>query len=81
MKTLIPDRQNGERGFMVIVLLAILSLLVIYSAANVQILGTLDREIEVIQKKQIQRFKHSETQLRQPESVKLAIRHHDFLHD
>ena len=63
---------------MVIALLGILAFLLIYTSANIQTLNILSQEINAVEKEQIQRLKHSETQSVQLEP---AIRHHDFDHD
>lgn len=59
---LTSTNRQDERGFMIAALLAILSLMVIYTAANIRTLNILNREINAVEKKQIQRLKHSETQ-------------------
>jgi type II secretory pathway component PulK len=55
MKTPLQSNQS-QRGTAVIVMLAILSLMFIYIAANVRSLGTLEREIKLLDQKQIRRL-------------------------
>ena len=54
--------RHGEHGFMTIALLVILSLLLIYTAANIQTLNILKQEIKIIEKKQIQRLERDGAQ-------------------
>ncbi|MGA2801731.1 MAG: hypothetical protein ABSE97_05095 [Verrucomicrobiota bacterium] len=54
--------RHGERGFMTIALLVILSLLLIYATANIQTLNTLKQEIKIVEKKQIQRLERDGAQ-------------------
>ena len=51
-----PAARRGERGFLVIALLAILAIMLIYVNANVRLLGHLRRELKLVEQKQIQRL-------------------------
>lgn len=45
-----------ERGFLVIALLAIISIMLIYIAANLHVLAALKRDIRLVEQKQVQRL-------------------------
>jgi hypothetical protein len=47
---------RDERGFLMIALLTIVSIMLIYVAANVRVLGNLKRELKQVEQKQIQRL-------------------------
>jgi len=51
-----PAIRRGERGFLVIALLAILAIMLIYVNVNVRLLGHLKRELKLVEQKQIQRL-------------------------
>lgn len=51
-----PAARRGERGFLVIALLAILAIMLIYVNVNVRLLGHLRRELKLVEQKQIQRL-------------------------
>lgn len=55
MRTMLRQR-NSERGMAMIVIMAILSLMVVYIAANVRSLNTLERELRLIERKQVHRL-------------------------
>ena len=61
MKLLVPNpqRRPGERGFLVIALLAIISIMLIYIAANLHVLASLKRDIRLVEQKQVQRLNKS----------------------
>ena len=61
MKLLAPDhrRHQGQRGFLVIALLAIISIMLIYIAANLHVLAALKRDIRLVEQKQVQRLNKS----------------------
>ena len=61
MKLLAPQchRRHGQRGFLVVALLAIISIMLIYIAANLQVLAALKREIRLVEQKQVQRLNQS----------------------
>jgi hypothetical protein len=48
--------RRGERGFLVIALLAIVAIMLIYVNINVRLLGTLKRELKLVEQQQIQRL-------------------------
>jgi hypothetical protein len=48
--------RHGERGFLVVALLAIVAIMLIYININVRLLGGLKRELKLIDQKQIQRL-------------------------
>lgn len=50
--------RPGERGFLVIALLAILAIMLIYVNVNVRLLGNLKRELKLVEQKQIQRLEN-----------------------
>ena len=58
MKLLTPAyrRCQGQRGFLVIALLAIISIMLIYIAANLHVLASLKRDIRLLEQKQVQRL-------------------------
>ena len=51
--------RRHEQGFMMVVLLVFLGLMLIYTAANIQTLSALNRDIQVVEQAQIQRLVHS----------------------
>jgi len=61
MRLLIPSRGNrgNERGFLVIALLAIISIMLIYIAANLHVLAALKRDIRLVEQKQVQHWSRS----------------------
>jgi hypothetical protein len=50
-----PSSRPGERGSAVIVVLALLVIMLLYIAGNLQALRSLDREVRLIERQQIQR--------------------------
>jgi hypothetical protein len=54
--------RHGERGFLVIALLAILAIMLIYVNANVRLLGNLKRELKLVEQQQIQRLEKTGAQ-------------------
>lgn len=50
--------RRGERGFLVIALLAIVAIMLIYVNVNVRLLGNLKRELRLIEQQQIQRLEN-----------------------
>jgi len=48
--------RRGERGFLVIALLAIVAIMLIYVNINVRLLGNLKRELKLVEQQQIQRL-------------------------
>ena len=50
------DARHGERGFLVIALLAIVAIMLIYVNVNVRLLGNLKRELKLVEQQQIQRL-------------------------
>jgi hypothetical protein len=48
--------RRGERGFLVIALLAIVAIMLIYINVNVRLLGNLKRELKLVEQQQIQRL-------------------------
>ena len=48
--------RRGERGFLVIALLAIVAIMLIYVNLNVRLLGNLKRELKLVEQQQIQRL-------------------------
>ena len=48
--------RRGERGFLVIALLAIVAIMLIYVNVNVRLLGNLKRELKLVERQQIQRL-------------------------
>ena len=62
--------RRGERGFLVIALLAIVAIMLIYVNVNVRLLGSLKRELKLVEQRQIQRLeKIGAEPLRQPGAV------------
>jgi hypothetical protein len=51
-----PAARRGERGFLVIALLAIVAIMLIYVNVNVRLLGNLKRELKLVEQEQIQRL-------------------------
>jgi hypothetical protein len=49
-------RRQGQRGFLVIALLAIISIMLVYVAASLQVLAALKRDIRLVEQKQVQRL-------------------------
>ena|ERR1043166_220518 len=54
--------RRGERGFLVIALLAIVAIMLIYVNVNVRLLGNLKRELKLVEQQQIQRLKKAGAQ-------------------
>ena len=52
----IQRSSHRERGMAVVVVLALISVLLVYVAANLRSLGLLDRELKRVEQKQIQRL-------------------------
>ena len=48
--------RRGERGFLVIALLAIVAIMLIYVNVNVRLLGNLKRELKLVEQQQLQRL-------------------------
>ena len=48
--------RKRERGFLLILLLALLSIMLIYTAFTMQFLGQLNRQLRIVEQKQIQRL-------------------------
>ena len=61
MKLPLPSRNRrpGQRGFLVIALLAIITIMLIYIAANLHALAALKRDIRLVEQKQVQRLNKS----------------------
>lgn len=61
MKLLSPNRNRrpDQRGFLVIALLAIITIMLIYIAANLAVLAALKRDIRLVEQKQVQRLNKS----------------------
>jgi hypothetical protein len=54
------NRRAGERGFyLVVVLLIMASIMMIYLAVNTSRLGTLKKELRLVEQKQIERLNRS----------------------
>ncbi len=51
-----PGARRGERGFLVIALLAIVAIMLLYVNINVRLLGNLKRELKLVEQQQIQRL-------------------------
>ena len=51
-----PAARRSERGFLVIALLAIVSIMLIYVTANMRLLSNLRRELKLVEQAQIQRL-------------------------
>jgi hypothetical protein len=51
-----PAARQGERGFLVIALLAIVAIMLIYVNVNVRLLGNLKRELKLVEQEQVQRL-------------------------
>jgi hypothetical protein len=56
MNIFIPSPRQREQGVATIVILALLSIVLIYVAANVRTLDTLGRELKLVEKQQIRRL-------------------------
>ena len=52
-------RRHGQRGFLVIALLAIITIMLVYIAANLHVLAALKRDIQLVEQKQVQRLSKS----------------------
>ena len=48
--------RRGERGFLVIALLALVAIMLIYVNVNVRLLGNLKSELKLVEQQQIQRL-------------------------
>ncbi len=61
MKLPLPNRhrRHRERGFLVIAMLAIISIMLVYIAANLHVLAALKRDIRLVEQKQVQRLNRS----------------------
>src|SRR6266699_6416664 len=51
-----PAARRGEHGFLVIALLALVAIMLIYVNVNVRLLGSLKRELKLVEQQQIQRL-------------------------
>ena len=51
-----PAARRGERGFLVIALMAILAIMLLYINFNLRMLGNLRRELKLVEQHQIQRL-------------------------
>lgn len=49
-------RHQGRRGFLVIALLAIISIMLVYIAANLHVLAALKRDIRLVEQRQMLRL-------------------------
>lgn len=49
-------QRQGQRGFLVIALLAIISIMLVYIAANLHVLASLKRDLRLVEQKQVQRL-------------------------
>jgi uncharacterized membrane protein len=49
-------RRSNQGGFLVIALLAIITIMLIYIGANLQVLAALKRDIRLVEQKQVQRL-------------------------
>ena len=58
MKLLSPhhNRRRNQSGFLVIALLAIITIMLIYIAANLRVLAALKQDIRLVEQKQVQRL-------------------------
>jgi len=58
MKLLLPSHHDrkGQRGFLVIAMLAIISIMLVYIAANLHVLAALKRDIRLVEQKQVLRL-------------------------
>jgi hypothetical protein len=58
MKLLPPHRhgRRRQRGFLVIAMLAIISIMLVYIAANLHVLAALKRDIRLVEQKQVLRL-------------------------
>ena len=57
-----PAARRGERGFFVISLMVILAIMLIYVNANMRLLGSLQRELKLVEQAQIQRLEKTGAQ-------------------
>jgi len=51
-----PGARRGERGFLVIALLAIIAIMLVYINVSMRLLGSLKRELRLVEQAQIQRL-------------------------
>jgi hypothetical protein len=51
--------RANERGFLVIALLAIITIMLLYIAANLHVLAALKRDLRVVEQKQVRRLNRS----------------------
>jgi hypothetical protein len=51
-----PAARRSERGFLVIALLAIISIMLLYINFNMRLLGSLKRDLRLVEQAQIQRL-------------------------
>jgi len=56
MKILIPSPQQRKSGVAVVVVLALLSIMLLYVAANVRSLHHLGRELKLLERQQVHRL-------------------------
>ena len=54
--------RRGERGFLVIALLAIIAIMLIYVNVNLRLLNNLKRELKLVEQAQIQRLEKTGAQ-------------------
>lgn len=60
LNTKTENHRAGERGFyLVVVLLAMAAIMLIYLAVNISRLGSLKKELRLVEQKQIERLNHS----------------------
>ncbi len=55
-----PAVRRDQRGFMVIALVVMLSLMVAYVSASARVLTVLNQDIKAVEKRQLQRLKQAE---------------------
>ncbi|HEX5220131.1 MAG TPA: hypothetical protein VFZ59_11240 [Verrucomicrobiae bacterium] len=57
--TSLNRNRRGQRGFLVIALLAIISIMLVYIAANLHVLAALKRDVRLVEQRQVQRLNKS----------------------
>jgi len=56
MKIRVPSRQRRQSGVAIIVILAMLSIMLVYMTANLQSVHHLGRELKLLEQRQVQRL-------------------------
>jgi len=71
MKIPVSSPQRRQNGVAIVVILALLSIMLLYITANVRSLHHLGRELRLLEQRQIQRLERSQTNAPSPATLKV----------